>query len=141
MLLSSASGPRLHGRLSSNVRPQVNWFIAIGTAAVGVLIIVAVFQLPFLPALSRKTEAAFRAQNARLVAQRFGTSGPASKAPWHKVLHSEERRIVWAGQGALIGLKQVLLIEDHCQSHWRVVVAHQLGRKPVFEATALASVG
>jgi hypothetical protein len=119
----------------------MHWLVAISSAVVGVLVILAVFQLPYLPALSRKSESQYRAQNAELITQRFGVSGPASATPWHKVLHSDEHPIVWAGQGVLLGLKQVLLIEDHQHNHWRVVVAHQLGKKPVLEATQLAATG
>ncbi len=119
----------------------MHWFVAIASAAIAVVIILALFQLPLLPAKSREAESRFRERNAQLISKRFGVLGPADTVPWHKVLHSDEHPIVWAGQGVLLGLRQVVLIEDHQRNHWRVVVAHQLGRAPVLEATQLAANG
>ena len=85
--------------------------------------------------------AEFRALNLGLVQRRFGKPEPAASGAWHRVLTAEERLIVAAGAGALLGLQQTLVLEDERGKHWRVVVAHQMGTNPYLEARELESLG
>lgn len=102
---------------------------------VGVIcaLLVTVYQSVY----SDDIRADFRELNRLLVEQRFGPQPPVDTPPWSRIIHSEEKRIVWAGQGVLLGLRQVILLEDHLGQHWRVVVAHEKAKAPVFEASLL----
>ena len=80
-----------------------------------------------------------REQNTKLRLDRFGPEGPIDSGAWHRVISTEEQRIVWPGQGVLLGLRQVALIEDEGGHHWRVVVAHEKGKRPFIEAKELAA--
>jgi hypothetical protein len=79
----------------------------------------------------------FRVRNAALIQKRFRPAVPAAVGAWHRVLHHQESTIVYRGQGVVLGLREVLLLEDECARHWRVVVAHQNDRPPLFEVKEL----
>lgn len=81
----------------------------------------------------------FRLLNASLVQRHFGPQGPSGEPIWHRTLAIREEGIIWAGCSILLGLRQILLIEDQSGRHWRVVVAHETGSEPTFHVQELGA--
>jgi len=115
----------------------MSWLSAIVAVLIGVAVLVYLvigfYQIAYADDILRE----FRQLNADLLHERFGPDGPVATGTWHHVLSAEEQRIVWAGEGVLLGVRQVVLIEDERGRHWRVVVAHEKGKLPFIDAKEL----
>lgn len=116
----------------------MSWLVAIVVVLVGVTVFVSLAGGSYQIAYSDEILNEFRQQNANLCRERFGPEEPTDAGAWHRVLSQEEKPIVWAGNGVLLGLRQVSMLEDESGRHWRVVVAHEKGKPPYFEAKELS---
>ena len=117
----------------------MSWLVAIVVVLVGVALFAYLGSAFYQTAYSKDILSELREQNTKLRLDRFGPEGPIDSGAWHRVISTEEQRIVWPGQGVLLGLRQVALIEDEGGHHWRVVVAHEKGKRPFIEAKELAA--
>jgi hypothetical protein len=109
----------------------MSWLITIVVVLVGVAVFIYLASGFYQTTYSDDFLAELRKQNANLRRRRFGPDGPNATGAWHRVLSADEQRIVRAGEGLLLGLRQVALVEDERGRHWRVVVAHEKGSHPL----------
>ena len=117
----------------------MSWISATAVLLVAAIVAFGLYAAWYQVAFAGEIADEFRQLNANLLRERFGPEGPASTSKWHRVMSSEEKRIVDAGNGVLLGLRQVALVEDEGGGHWRVVVAHQKGGAPAFEVQKLGA--
>jgi hypothetical protein len=111
----------------------MNWLTVAAILCVAALAAFAMLAALQHGAHRNRVLAEFRALNVALVQGRFGKPEPAAGGPWHSVLASEERLIVAAGTGAVLGLQQTLLLQDDAGRRWQVVAAHQMGTNPYLD--------
>jgi hypothetical protein len=116
----------------------MSWLTAIAVVLGGVAVLIYLAAAFYQTAYAGDILSQLRQQNTDLRRQRFGPEEPAASGAWHRVLSAEEQRIVWQGRGALLGLRQVALVEDERGRHWRVVVAHEKGKAPFIDAKELS---